>query len=532
MTDGAPKLPLVLVCDDTPAKRYVLSSWLRRAGYEVLQTASVAEALTVVATQPIDLAVLDVQLPDGSGLDITRAIKADPATSSVPVIHVSAVAIDTLDKVAGLDQGGDAYFVDPIEPEEMLSTVRALLRSSGARRDAEELASRTSRLNRAAVRLNLATTMPRLVEATARAAAEVTDDAAVVVMGHDTEGLWSTATAGGVEASNAVLGGEQVAAILAAAVGTDRAHPSEEPWAEVLPVATGGAWSMWPVLSGAEQVGLVATPAGSGLFAGLVERLAQLASVAVDNLRTLEREHQTAMLLQRSLLPAVLPQTSGLSMAARYRASQRHAEVGGDFFDAFDVDGSTFLVIGDVQGHSLEAAVVMAELRYSLRAYAYEGHPPGDILDRVDAVLERNQPELIATACVAVLAPDRRRLEIVSAGHLPLLRCRDGVTHYIEAPGTILGLGLPHEPHTVEVRPGDRLVLVTDGLVERRGESLEDGLDRLAAAVRRCVGLDSERTAQELVTAGGVSDDDIAVLVVDVTHDVSHDVTDGLIDLE
>jgi DNA-binding response OmpR family regulator len=512
-----PKVPLVMVCDDTPAKRYVISSWLRRAGYDVLQTASVAEALEVLRSQPVDLAVLDVHLPDGSGLEITRSIKADPRTSSTPVIHVSAVAIDTLDKVAALDQGGDAYLVDPIEPEEMLSTVRALLRSSGARRDAEDLASRTGRLNRAAVRLNLATTMPRLVEATARAAAEVTDSTAVVVMHHGERGLWSTSSAGGVDAANAVLDEEQVVSLLAAADGARQAHPSQQPWSEVLPVGAGGAWTLRSVLSGAERVGLVATPAGSGSFDSLVERLTQLASVAVDNLRTLEREHQTAMLLQRSLLPAVLSQRSGLDVAARYRASQRHAEVGGDFFDAFDVDGATFLVIGDVQGHSLEAAVVMAELRYSLRAYAFDGHPAGAVLDRVDALLERNQPELIATACVAVVSPDRRRLEIVSAGHLPLLLCRGGVTTYVETPGTILGLALEHKSHTIDLQVGDRLVMVTDGLVERRGEAIEEGLDRLADAVRGCADAAPEQAAERLVSEGGGSEDDIAVLVVDVT---------------
>ncbi|MDH2414723.1 SpoIIE family protein phosphatase [Nocardioides sp. CER19] len=515
MSDGVPR---VLVCDDTPAKRYVITSWLRRAGYTVIQTDSVAEALEVLREQPVDLAVLDVHLPDGSGLDIAHRIKSDPQTSSVPVIHISAVAIETHDRVAGLDRGGDAYLVDPIEPEEMLSTVRALLRSSGARRNAEDLATRTGRLNRAAVRLHLATTMPRLVEAAARAAAEVTDDTAAILVRHDAAALWAAAPSGGAEASSVVIDEARAKALVEAAE-RPVAHSSEQPWSEVLPVAAGDEWALWPVVGATAPLGFIAVPSANltDTVRGLVERLAQLTSVAADNLLALEREHQTAMLLQRSLLPAVLPQPPGLSIAARYRASQRHAEVGGDFFDAFTVDDDCLLVIGDVQGHSLEAAVVMAELRYSLRAYAYDGHAPADVLDRVDTLLERNDAELIATACIAKVAADRRSLEIVSAGHLPILLCRAGETTYVETPGTLLGIGMEHEPRTIGLEPDDRLVLVTDGLVERRGEALGDGLERLSDAVRAGLRLTAEGLAQELATLGGASDDDVAILVVDIT---------------
>ncbi|GAB7006265.1 hypothetical protein JCM18899A_37380 [Nocardioides sp. AN3] len=511
-------LPRILVCDDTPAKRYVLTSWLRRAGYLVVQTESVAEALEVLRSEPIDLAVLDVHLPDGSGLEITRSIKSDPETSSTPVIHVSAVAIETHDRVAGLDEGGDAYLIDPIEPDEMLSTVRALLRSSGARRSAEELATRTSRLNRAAVRLHLATTMPRLAEAAARAAAEVTDASTAVLLRHERAVLWAATSPGDGETTSTVLDSSRASALLAAG-RHPRALASASPWSEVLPLAAGEEWSLWPVQSGGEQLGFVAVPSSSlnPALENLVDRLAQLTSVAVDNLLALEREHQTAMLLQRSLLPAVLPQPVGLSIAARYRASQLHAEVGGDFFDAFTVDDDCLIVIGDVQGHSLEAAVVMAELRYSLRAYAYDGHRPADVLDRIDVLLERNDAELIATACLGRVSSDRRALEIVSAGHLPLLLCRDGETTFVETQGTLLGVGMPHEPQTIELRRGDRIVLVTDGLVERRGELIEKGLERLADAVRAGSDLHTEDLAQDLATLGGASEDDVAILVVDVT---------------
>ena len=142
-----PSTVSILVCDDTDAKRYVISSWLRRAGYQVVEAATGGEALDLVAGGSLDLAVLDVHLPDMNGFEVCRAIKQGPRTAAMPVLHISAIAVDPEQRSAGLDYGADAYLVDPIEPLELLSTVRALLRSSGARRSAERIAPRFGRLN-------------------------------------------------------------------------------------------------------------------------------------------------------------------------------------------------------------------------------------------------------------------------------------------------------------------------------------------------------------------------------------------------
>lgn len=510
--------PLILVCDDTPAKRYVLSSWLRRSGYRVLETDTASEALQILRSRQIDLAVLDVHLPDGSGLDVTRTVRADPDRGATPIVHVSAVARETLDKVAGLDGGADAYLVDPIDPEELLSTIRALLRSSGARRDAEELARRASRLNRAAVRVNLATTVPRLCGAIARAAAEVLARPAVAVLVNGREAV----RAGGAAVTAAPLDDGLVATLAALGDGPVLVEDvAAEPWSAVLPHGGGQAWWVWGLAVAGAAAGLLAVPtsptAANDEF--LLERLVQLAAVALENVRTLEREHRTALILQRSLLPVALPQPKGLKMAARYRASELHAEVGGDFFDAFEVDRTCFLVIGDVQGHSLEAAVVMAELRYSLRAYAYDGYSTAEVVDRLDGVLVRNEPDLIATACVLALAPDRTRMEIVSAGHVPVLRCRGGVVTQLDVGGVLLGLGRSHQATTVDLQPGDRLLLMTDGLVERRHEPLDDTLGRLADTFAGLGDLTSEQAADRVLADYGATEDDVALLVVDVVSD-------------
>ncbi|UDY23644.1 fused response regulator/phosphatase [Nocardioides sp. Kera G14] len=513
------RLPLVLVCDDTPAKRYVLGSWLRRSGYRVIEADTVAGALRVLSEQPVDLAVLDVHLPDGSGLDITRTLRADPSRASLPVVHVSAVAMETLDRVAGLDVGADAYLVDPVDPQELLSTIRTLLRSSGARRDAEELAGRLSALNRAAVRLSVAATVARLTEAVARAAGEVFDGPAVAVLADEQSAMRSAASPGGGDVTTTPLDERDFGLLdLLTSEGTVRLD--DDSWRRVLPGPSTAQWRVWPMQRAGSRCGFVAVPV-SEMQANddfLLERLSQFTVVALENLETLAREHQTAMMLQRSLLPIVLPRPDGLEIAARYRASQQHAEVGGDFFDAFEVEDGLMVVIGDVQGHSLEAAVVMAELRYSLRAYAYDGYGPAALADRLNRVLLRNDPEVIATSCIGLIAPDRSSIRIVNAGHPTPILVRRGAASFVGGHGRLLGFlsEPPYADQVVPLEPGDRLLLMTDGLIERREEDLDVSFGRVAEAAASAADLPVEAAADDLLRGFGTSDDDVALVVVDV----------------
>ena len=521
--------PTVLVCDDTPAKRYVISSWLRRAGYRVVQAESAGEAIDLMDREQVDLAVLDVHLPDRSGLEVTSVIRSRQALSATPVVHISAVAVETTDRIAGLDVGADAYLVDPIDPEEMLSTVRALLRASGARRSAERFAARSGRLHRVSVRLNLAANPTRLADAAARAAAEVLDTVAVtVVVGDDGQGVRSTCSVGDLAPVSSLLNTVDVEKLLAAVGDEMVASPEADSWRDILPTIGEGVWRLWPIRESGALAGFIAVPTEAvdvdAQSDSLMQRLAQSVSVALSNLRVLAHERRTALMLQRSLLPAVLPERQGLVIAARYRASEQHAEVGGDFFDAFETDDDRcFVVIGDIQGHSLEAAVVMAEIRYSLRAYAYDGHGPTEILNRLDVLLgRRGTPELTATACIAVIAADRSSMDVVTAGHLPPLLVRDGLAAYVDCEGPMLGLQVgAADPTTVALLAGDRVVLMTDGLVERRDEPLDRGMERLADDVARAWDVEAEALADQIIDRWGHGEDDVALLILDLEPGVT-----------
>jgi GAF domain-containing protein len=215
--------------------------------------------------------------------------------------------------------------------------------------------------------------------------------------------------------------------------------------------------------------------------------LARRASIALDNARRFEHNRDIAETLQRALLTD-LPATPGLSLAARYLPATHGLNIGGDWYDAFrQRDGSLITVIGDVTGHGLHAAVMMSQLRTALRAYAVDGDSPGRLLTRLHGFLHHLQPDLYATAVIARFHPDEPTLTWAAAGHPPpVLRLPDGRVRVLDTkPGAMLGIPLEQEiaDHTEPLTPGSTLALYTDGLVERRAQGIDPGIERLAAAL-------------------------------------------------
>ena len=148
----------------------------------------------------------------------------------------------------------------------------------------------------------------------------------------------------------------------------------------------------------------------------VLRQLAQAVAAAVEAQRSYDEEHRIAVTLQRSLLQSRLPDVPGVELAVTYEPAGAQTEVGGDFYELTMIDGRLLVAIGDVAGHSLHAATVMAELRHAVRAYAVEGHPPGAVLELVNQFMRTVLPTDSATVCLLTLDPVTGNVRLAGAG--------------------------------------------------------------------------------------------------------------------
>ncbi|MGW7404842.1 SpoIIE family protein phosphatase [Streptomyces sp. NPDC054833] len=214
----------------------------------------------------------------------------------------------------------------------------------------------------------------------------------------------------------------------------------------------------------------------------LARELAARAAVQIDNARWYQNARNTALTLQRSLLPGHPPVTTGLEVASRYQPAGATTEVGGDWFDVIPLEGGrTALVVGDVMGSGINAAATMGRLRTATTTLASLGLDPAVLLEHLDKIAS-GLDHSIATCVYAVHDPRLRQCRIANAGHLPPARVRVGhPPELLDLPtGVPLGVGgVPFSTTTVDFAPGDELVFYTDGLVETRSHSLDERLDFL-----------------------------------------------------
>jgi serine phosphatase RsbU (regulator of sigma subunit) len=253
--------------------------------------------------------------------------------------------------------------------------------------------------------------------------------------------------------------------------------------------------------------------------------VAARAALALDNARLYRQQRDLAATLQHSLLSAPA-RPAGLEVAVRYLPAAAQAEVGGDWYDAFVVPGGALvLVVGDVAGHDGDAAAQMAQLRNVLRGVAQTlAEPPAAVLGELDRALDRLGVATMATAVLCRLEPEvddagRRVLRWSNAGHpAPLVIDPDGTVRLLERdPDLLLGV-LPstgRSDHATVLAPGSTVVLYTDGLVERRRETLDDGTARLVELAPQLHGRSAEEVCDVLVERLAVgAQDDVAVLVL------------------
>jgi PAS domain S-box-containing protein len=409
----------------------------------------------------------------------------------------------------------------------------ALLREQAARAEAERVAEMVSGMqllvDAALAHRTLGDIMSDLVT---RVRGVLDADAAAIYLAEEGERLILSAASGGApwrEPTPPLAFGEGFAGRVASArepLLAQDPEPDELPYPGLRELAVESLIGV-PLLAEGGVTGVLVVGASAPRHftaddLNLLRLAADRVALAIDHARVYEREHRIAETLQRSLLPDRLPQIPGLSVAARYLPAASEAEVGGDWYDVLPIPGGGVgLVMGDVAGKGLAAASMVGRLRSALRAYALEGHPPARVLERLNRLLwtEADDSQM-ATLLYVVIDPAEGRVRWVNGGHLPpLLLVDDRPPQFLEG-GSSVPLGvLPFpdfEEVEVAVEPGAAVVLYTDGLVERPGEHIDSGLDRLAALVREgpadpqgiC-----DHLLSELVPDGGPTDD-VAILTL------------------
>jgi serine phosphatase RsbU (regulator of sigma subunit)/DNA-binding MarR family transcriptional regulator len=285
-----------------------------------------------------------------------------------------------------------------------------------------------------------------------------------------------------------------------------------------------------PVMSGERMLGVVvagrlaSSPAFTHDERRAIADLTDRAAQALDNARLYSEQRFIADTLQQSLLPPTPPDIPGYELALAYRPAGDGTQVGGDFYDVFEIDGSWLLVVGDVCGKGSEAAAVMAMSRYAVRTAALRSTRPSDLLATLNESLLRNSPGgRFATAALARIATARAgHLTVCVAGHPPpfVVRAEGGV-ETIGEPGSLLGV-FPDPTlgdAVTSLDAGDTLVLYTDGLTDARGGDHQFGIDRLRETLGSVAGSSPDEVVAQVMDAvvafsSGSLADDIALMVV------------------
>jgi GAF domain-containing protein/anti-sigma regulatory factor (Ser/Thr protein kinase) len=322
----------------------------------------------------------------------------------------------------------------------------------------------------------------------------------------------------------ALIGGDGLEEDMPREIPEDAVAPIADCISRGRPRVSPDGWIALPLGGGALAVRQ--TPNASLADADLawIRTLVSQGAQALDRAYRYETERGIAETLQRSVLPERLPSIHGIALAARYLPGTVGVEVGGDWYDVIQLeDGSVGLVVGDVVGKGVQAAATMGQLRNALRAFAFEHNDPHAVVSRLGQLVEGMIEAPFATLAYLVVDPDRRTLRYVVAGHPPpLIREPLGTTSFL-ANGRALPIGVDASSTfvsgTAQLDPGSTILLYTDGLVEHRNLSLDDGLALLADAAAS--GYDDPEELADAVIGALVGErerpDDVALLAVQFT---------------
>jgi signal transduction histidine kinase/DNA-binding response OmpR family regulator/serine phosphatase RsbU (regulator of sigma subunit) len=538
-----PARPLILIADDNADMRRHLQRILHPRWKTVCVTNGEA-ALEFIRAEHPDLLVTDVMMPMLDGFGLVATIRADEELAALPVIMISARAgIESSGE--GFAAGADDYLVKPFGSKDLLNRVAARLDMATRAREAAErhelseqrmaaLAELSSELARAttvseALAILLKSSVASLGATAAaigmpeRATESIRLRYAGALPGDFADRYHVISRDAPVPIADVIRNGHRMLIGDTAeldpryeAVAGDAAPAARAAVLEPLRASDGrviGARSLsWPLPHALEQAEIE-----------LVEQVARLVAQTVERIEINEREHRIATELQERLLDLQIRSTAAV-VSATYEPAGELLRVGGDWYTATTLDDHARIgvSVGDVVGHGLAGATTMSQLRSALGAAALTSLDPTAVIDLLDSYATRVPGAAGSTVAYAVIDAPNETVSYSCAGHpYPLLIRPDGTATYLEGgrrpPLASAPLGASKPSGRSELPVGSLLLLYTDGLIERRGESLDDGLQRLAGVAATCVRLPAGDVCATLLAAmtppNGYSDD-VALVIV------------------
>ena len=539
-----PSRPLILIADDNADMRSHLQRVLGPRWNTVCVTNGEA-ALEFIRAEHPDLLVTDVMMPMLDGFGLVATIRGDEELAPLPVIMLSARAgIES--SAEGFAAGADDYLVlvKPFDSHDLVNRVAARLGvATRARHVAEryELSEqRMAALAELSSELGRATTISEALAVLLKSPVASLGATAAAVGVLEQPGDLVRLTYGGhlpgesldryqvisrdaqAPIAEVIRSGQPMLisdiaeldpryeAVLSHAVPATRAAALQPLRGSDGPII-GALWLSWPLPHVLEQSEIE-----------LAEQVARVMAQAVERIEIAEREHRIATELQERLLDLQIRSTAAV-VSATYEPAGELLRVGGDWYTATTLDEERIGVsVGDVVGHGLAAATTMSQLRSALGAAALTSLDPTAVLDLLDSYTSRVSGAASNTVAYAVIDAPNETVSYSCAGHpYPLLVRPDGTVSYLtegrRPPLGSASLGVSNPSGRSELPVGSLLLLYTDGLIERRGESLDDGLQRLADVAARCVRLPAGEVCATLLAAmappGGYSDD-VALVIV------------------
>lgn len=547
---------LVLIADDNSDMRAHLDRVLS-PHWETVLVADGESALAATRNLHPDAIVTDVMMPGLDGFGFVAAVRADPDLAATPILMLSARAgPEAVNE--GYAGGADDYLPKPFRSQELIDRVASRLSAAGRERDRQRreaqsgLASELVHLDSA---LQGASSVGGIMEALLGSSFGSGDAGAVAIGVLEGENSLRFEYAGDLSAEfrdryhvvalDAPLIGADVARTgesmivadtfelptryehavqdSAASIRACVGHPLRDNSGHTLGVLA----LLWPAPQQFD-------PAELDAFA----RMAELTSAALERVRLMAREHEIAIDFQEHLLDLDRSSTAAV-VAAVYQPAGETMRVGGDWYSVTPLDhpGRIAISVGDVVGHGLAAAIVMSRLRAAVAASALTAGEPDAVLGSLDRYGASVDGARCATVAYALIDTEARdggaTVNYSCAGHpYPLLVLPNGRAVYLESgrrpPVSVKGNGArdaadqpPGNTATAELPAGGLILLYTDGLMERYGESLDDGFDRLQAAAAQCAGLPVERICAELLARMAPPSgyrDDVVVLALRPSH--------------